>query len=143
MMTSHSKIKRRKYDLKYIESEKGFFNCLWQAMNRVDDKGNKKVFNYITSKYHLLELWEKQKKDLGGPYCGYTGISLTTKRSNGEGWKKARPTNISVDRIDPRLHYEEGNIVFSSWEFNNRKSGVTPDDCKLILKVYEEKNANK
>ena len=60
----------------------------------------------------------------------------------GKGWKPSRPTNLSIDRIDPRLPYEEGNIVFCTWEFNNRKHGVTPDDCKRILKVYEEMNEN-
>jgi hypothetical protein len=85
---------------------------------------------------HILELWNKHKKEYGCPCCRYTGIELTTKRSTGEGWQKGRPTNISIDRVDPRLPYEEGNIVFCTWEFNNRKSGVTPDDCNM--KVYEE-----
>ena len=59
----------------------------------------------------------------------------------GEGRKPTTPTNISIDRVDPRLSYEEGNIVFCTWEFNNRKNSVTPDDCKRILQVYEEMNA--
>jgi hypothetical protein len=77
-----------------------------------------------------------------GPYCKYSGVKLTTKRSMGEGWHKSRPTNLSIDRIDPRRPYEERNIVFCTWEFNNRKNSITPDDCKRILKVYEEMNEN-
>ena len=126
---------RAKYDLKYKQSEKGFFENLWQSIKKSSKK--KGTINFIKSRDHLLELWNKHKKEYG-PHCRYTGVELTTKRSMGEGWKKSRPTNISVDRVDPRLPYEEGNIVFCAWEFNNRKSGVTPDDCKRILEVYEE-----
>jgi hypothetical protein len=135
-MTSHSKSKRNITDLKYIESEKGYFNNIWQSIRF------RGITYNLKNRDHLLKLYYKHKKEYGS-CCRYTGVELTTKRSTGEGWKRSRPTNISVDRIDPRLPYEEGNIVFCTWEFNNRKSGVTPDDCKLILKVYEEENANK
>ena len=135
-MTFHSKSKRNITDLKYVESEKGYFNNIWQSIRF------RGVAYNLKNRDHLLELYYKHKKEYGS-CCRYTGVELTTKRSTGEGWKRSRPTNISVDRIDPRLPYEEGNIVFCTWEFNNRKSGVTPDDCKLILKVYEEENANK
>ena len=86
-------------------------------------------------------VWEKQKRLLGGPYCAYTGVKLTTERNNGKGYIGSTNTNISIDRIDPRLPYQEDNIVFCSWEFNDRKSGVTPEDCKKILKVHKERHA--
>ena len=134
-MTYRSKSKRNVTDLRYVESEKGYFNNVWQSIRSRD------VAYSIKSRNHLLELWNNHKKEYG-PCCRYTGVELTTKRSTGEGWKRSRPTNLSIDRIDPRLPYEEGNIVFCTWEFNNRKSGVTPDDCKRILEVYEEINEN-
>ncbi len=130
-MVPHFKSKRNVTDLRYVESEKGYFNNIWQSIRF------RGVAYSIKNRDHLLELWNKHKKEYG-PHCRYTGVELTTKRSTGEGWKRSRPTNISVDRVDPRLPYEEGNIVFCTWEFNNRKSGVTPDDCKRILEVYEE-----
>ena len=126
-----SKSKRNVTDLRYVESEKGYFNNIWQSIRF------RGVAYSIKNRDHLLELWNKHKKEYG-PHCRYTGVELTTKRSMGEGWKKSRPTNLSIDRIDPRRPYEEGNIVFCAWEFNNRKSGVTPDDCKRILEVYKE-----
>tara|TARA_Y100000310_G_scaffold166043_1_gene165764 strand:+ start:30 stop:437 length:408 start_codon:yes stop_codon:yes gene_type:complete len=132
-MKYHSRIKRNITDLKYVESEKGYFNNIWQSIRF------RKVPHNLKGRDHLLELYNNHKKEYG-PHCRYTGIKLTTKRSTGEGWKRSRPTNISIDRIDPRLPYEEGNIVFCSWEFNNRKSGVTPKDCKRILEVYGEIN---
>ena len=126
-----SKTKRNITDLKYVESDKGYINNLYQGIRSRD------VINNFKSRDHLLELWNKHKKEYG-PNCRYTGLKLTTKRSTGEGWKPSRPTNLSIDRIDPRLPYEEGNIVFCTWEFNNRKNSVTPDDCKRILEVYKE-----
>ena len=128
-----SKSKRNVTDLRYVESDKGYINNIYQGIR------SRKVTNNLKSRDHLLELYQKHKKEYG-PHCRYTGVELTTKRSTGEGWKRSRPTNLSVDRIDPRLPYEEGNIVFCSWEFNNRKHGVTPDDCKRILEIYEEMN---
>ena len=133
-MPFRSKTKRNISDLKYVESEKGYFNNLWQSIRF------RKIPNNLRGRDHLLELWNKHKKEYG-PHCRYTGIELTTKRSTGEGWKRSRPTNISIDRVDPRFPYEESNIVFCTWEFNNRKHGVTPEDCKIILKVYEEMHA--
>ena len=147
------KEKRKKYYqedyLKWVTSEKGFFTQLFQSIRSRSlpkylkyKPGRTLVKNHIRDKDHLLELYEKQKKLLGGPYCRYTGSTLTMKRSTGKGFTGYTKTNLSVDRIDPTLPYQEGNIVFCSWEFNQRKNSVTPDDCKRILKVYEEMNEN-
>ena len=126
-----SKTKRNITDLRYVQTEKGHINNLYQGIK------SRKTPHNLKGRDHLLELWNNHKKEYG-PCCRYTGVELTTKRSTGEGWKRSRPTNLSIDRIDPRLPYEEGNIVFCTWEFNNRKNSVTPDDCKRILEVYKE-----
>ena len=96
MTEYHSKSKRNITDLIYVESEKGYFNNIWQSI-----RFRGVVYN-LKNRDHLLELWNKHKKEYG-PHCRYTGVKLTTNRSTGEGWKRSRPTNISVDRIDPRL----------------------------------------
>ena len=138
------------WDEKYLRSEKGFFNEMWNGIKNRCDKNSYyhrnsnrtlHINNGIRGRDHLLELWEKQKKFLDGPYCIYTGVKLTTKRSNGKGYRGRTKTNISIDRIDPNLPYQEDNIVFCSWEFNNTKGSVSPEDCKKILKVWEERNA--
>ena len=134
------------WDEKYLNSDKGFFMELWQNIKKRSNKNsyyhrhqNRKltINNGIEGRDHLLELWEKQKKLLGGPYCAYTGVTLTTKRTLGKGYAGSTKTNVSIDRIDSSLPYQEDNIVFCSWEFNDRKAGVTIDDCKKILKVWE------
>jgi len=133
--------------LKWVTSEKGFFTQLFQSIRARSlprylkyKPGRKLVKNHIRDKDHLLELYGKQKKLLGGPYCRYTGAALTMKRSIGKGFTGYTKTNVSVDRIDPTLPYQEGNIVFCSWKFNERKNSVTPADCKRILEIYEEMN---
>ena len=147
---SYIKKMKPRWDERYLRSEKGFFKELWNGVKRRCDKNsgyhklNKRIVqvnNGIRDRDHLLELWEKQKKLLGGPYCIYTGVELTTVKNCGKGFTGFTKTNISIDRIDPNLPYQEDNIVFCSWEFNGTKGAVSPEDCKKILKVWEERNA--
>ena len=74
-----------------------------------------------------------------GMNCRYTGAPLTTISNRGSGQIIITQTNLSVDRIDNSLPYQVDNIVFCTHEFNNRKGSVRIDDCKKILKVYEER----
>ena len=140
--------KQPEQSAKYLSTEIGYFTAMWQEMKKSCNKDSYKIKvqkrrlkinNGIKGRDHLLELWEKQKERLGGPYCAYTGIKLTRIRQKGFGTFKSTPTNISIDRIDGSLPYQEDNIVFCSWEFNNRKNSVTIEDCKLILNTWKEK----
>ena len=149
-MSFRSKRDKERWDEQWLNTEPGFFSEIWNGLKkRCSPEYMKKhapnrkvqVNNGIRDKYHLLEMWEKQKKLLGGPYCIYTGVELTTVRHRGKGFTGYTKTNISLDRIDPSLPYQEDNIVFCSWEFNDTKGAVSPEDCKKILKVYEERHA--
>jgi hypothetical protein len=44
-----------------------------------------------------------------------------------------------MDRLDASKPYNEENIVFCTWEFNERKGAVTIDDCYKILDIYERR----
>ena len=136
-----------KANQKYEKTERGYFVAMWNAIKKACDENswrNKKtnrklkVNNGIKGADHLMELWEEQQKRLGGPYCAYTGVELTRIKAK-TGKYQRTPTNISIDRIDGSLPYQEDNIVFCSWEFNDRKGGVTIEDCNLILKTWKEK----
>ena len=149
-MSFRSKKDKERWDEQWLNTEPGFFSEIWNGLKkRCSPEYMKKhapnrkvqVNNGIRDKYHLLEMWESQKKLLGGPYCMYTGVKLTTVRNRGKGFTGYTKTNISLDRIDPSLPYQEDNIVFCSWEFNDTKGAVSPEDCKKILKVYEERRA--
>ncbi len=147
---AYNKKMKPSWDQKYARSEKGFFMGMWNSLKKRCNKNsyyhrnsNRKltINNGIRGRDHIVELWEKQKKLLGGPYCIYTGIELTTTATRGNGFTGFTKTNVSMDRIDPNLPYQEDNIVFCSWEFNDTKGAVSPEDCKKILKVYEERHA--
>tara|TARA_R100001244_G_scaffold72876_2_gene58730 strand:+ start:330 stop:773 length:444 start_codon:yes stop_codon:yes gene_type:complete len=134
--------------IKYQNTFKGFLNEMWHGMRQRSEKiyKTRKIKREINiTKEEFYELWEQHLTKYG-PCCRYTGSKLTTIRSfkdNKDLRRKKRtpyPTNISIDRVDPRKPYDKNNIVFCSWEFNSRKSGVTPDDCKRILEIYEEMN---
>ena len=149
-MPHHSKTNKEKSDEQWLRTEPGFFSEMWNTMKKrcspeymKKHSPNRKIQinNDIKGRDHLLKMWEKQKKLLGGPYCIYTGVELTTVRHSGKGFTGYTKTNISLDRIDPNLPYQEDNIVFCSWEFNDTKGSVSPEDCKKILKVYEERHA--
>jgi hypothetical protein len=67
----------------------------------------------IRDRHHLIELWHKQCQALGGPYCIFTGVEMTTIKNRGDGRKNGRTaTNVSVDRLDASKPYNEENIVF-------------------------------
>jgi hypothetical protein len=149
-MPHRSKTNKEKSDEQWLRTEPGFFSEMWNTMKKrcspeymKKHSPNRKIQinNDIKGRDHLLKMWEKQKKLLGGPYCIYTGVELTTVRHRGKGFTGYTKTNISLDRIDPNLPYQEDNIVFCSWEFNDTKGAVSPEDCKKILKVYEERYA--
>ena len=149
-MTFQFKTNKEKSDEQWLRTEPGYFSEIWYTMKKRCSPEHMKKYapnrkvhinNGIKGRNHLLELWEKQKKLLGGPYCIYTGIELPTVRHRGKGFNGYTKTNISMERIDPNLPYQEDNIEFSSWEFNNTKGAVSPEDCKKILKVYEENRA--
>jgi len=139
------------WDTKYRSSEKGFFLTLWHSLRGRCNKNSSyhtykgrrnklQINNGIRDRDHLLELWERQKKLLGGPYCIYTGVELTTIATRGHGFGGHNGTNLSIDRINPDMPYQPDNIVFCSWSFNKKKGYSTPEDCKKILKVYEERH---
>ena len=112
-MTFHFKTNKEKSDEQWLRTESGFFSEIWNTMKKrcspehmKKHAPNRKVHinNGIKGRNHLLELWEKQKKLLGGPYCIYTGVELTTVRHRGKGFTGYTKTNISLDRIDPNCH---------------------------------------
>ena len=94
----------------------------------------------IRDRHHLIELWHKQCQALGGPYCIFTGVEMTTIKNRGGGRGQGRTaTNVSIDRLDASKPYNEENIVFCTWGFNERKGAVTVDDCYKILDIYERR----
>ena len=55
---------------------------------------------------------------------------------------KMRVNNLSVDRLDPNLDYTLQNIIFIRGDENARKKNTTYEDCKIHIRLYEERFRN-
>jgi hypothetical protein len=86
----------------------------------------------------MVNTYEKEK----GFVCQGTNMPLTTLRNLNKN-QKTCPTNFSVDRLDTQTGYSKNNIIFVSWEFNERKKSVRIEDCFTILKLYKERYPEK
>ena len=55
---------------------------------------------------------------------------------------KMRVNNLSVDRLDPNLDYTLQNLIFIRNDENSRKKNTTYEDCKIQIKLHEERFRN-
>ena len=63
---------------------------------------------------------------------GYAGTGKTAK---GYG---AYENAASLDRIDPKKGYIDGNIMIVCWEANRSKALLTPDKFYMLARFYEK-----
>ena len=128
-------------DYRYSNSERGYICNLFNGIKKRSKRYGKikKSSECKITKKEFIEEWLLHKQRFG-INCRYTGIPLTHISNRGKGVQKHKiKTNISVDRIDNTLPYQVNNIAFCCHAFNDRKGSVEIDDCKRILKVYEER----
>lgn len=93
---------------------------------------------------HIIIMKEKFP-DSDGRLCRYCEQPFTfeTKMgTRGKGQPKNRATqnytNFSIDRFDPRLTYQNNNIVFCCVGCNDRKHNSNPDDWENYLRIGKE-----
>ena len=134
-----NKEKKTKSNYKYNNSLRGFLiNCFNYMIKRSRKRKNRKSVEVKLTKQQFFEEFLLHYQRFG-MNCRYTGDPLTTVSNRGKGQMGVTQTNLSVDRIDNSLPYQVDNIVFCTHKFNNRKGSVGIDDCKRILKIYEER----
>ena len=124
-----TKDQRRKSDIAYKETEEGFFKEMYSGITR------SKHGHQFKSYEEFFDCWKKQQEFYGLNCPYYPWIQMT--RIKGKG--KATDTNISKDRIDSSLPYSKQNLMFCSWEANNKKGSVTPEIAKAFLKFFKER----
>ena len=118
---------------KRLNSERGYMRVLWQS---VRDGGKHNSFKDFDD---FLNHWFKQKK-IHGMKCPTTGIEMTMNAVfDGKGKYKRCETNISKDRILSSMGYSHQNLIFTSWNYNNSKSSITPEMAKAFLKIVKER----
>ena len=92
---------------------------------------------------HIINMKEKFP-DSDGRICRYCEQPFTFKARRGtrgkgyQGRKGQITTNFSIDRYDPRLTYQNNNIVFCCVGCNDRKHNSNPDDWKNYLRIGKE-----
>ncbi len=55
---------------------------------------------------------------------------------------KRIPGNLSPDRLDTNLDYTLQNIIFIRLDENSRKKNTTYEDCKIQMRLHEERFIN-
>ena len=125
-----NKDKIQKQQLKYLQSEHGFFKSLYNSVQK-SKRGN--LFNDFDE---FMECWILQQQKYG-EYCPYyPHIKMTRIRGTG----KTTPTNISTDRLVNTLPYAKDNIMFVSWKANNEKGEISPYLAKKMLELIKERS---
>jgi len=70
---------------------------------------------------------------IGNGHKGHTGVTKGTKKI---------ASNLSVDRLDSNLGYTLQNLIFIRSDENARKHSSSYEDCKIQIKLHEERFIN-
>lgn len=115
--------------LKYIQSENGYLKKMYSSNIRRSKHGNT-----FKNADEFIECWEKQKVKTGWSCPYYPWITMTMIKGKG----KQTVTNLSCDRILSDFPYGPDNIMFISWEANNKKGNVDPYLASKYLNFVNE-----
>ena len=139
--------------VKRRNTERGFLKHRYDNMRR-DEKTHKGRYNKRLFTFdELLTAFEKHKSIYGmrsawgpGPkhleqHLPLTTITPGTKRAKDK--KTPRQwSNVSIDRLDTNRDYTLQNIIFIRNDENTRKKDTTYEDCKIQIRLHEERFKN-
>ena len=133
------------------KTEEGFlrrrYNNILQAHKNGSIKRDKKSAHqcYFTFE-EFLAAWEKHKSIYGmrsawGPH--HLPITMIYRgRSGGQKGEKNCGSNLSPDRLDSSKPYTIQNLIFIRADENSRKKNTTYEDCKIQIRLHEERFVN-
>lgn len=116
--TQEYKIKVKEKNEIDIES-RGYL--IWK---RAKDRASKKNLEFNITRDSVV-LW------LHAGICQATGLKLNLTFGN----EKLNPLGPSLDRINPKLGYVNGNVRMVSWIFNRAKGDGSDDDVWLLAEA--------
>ena len=116
--------------VKYLNSERGYFMEMWNGMKKSKKHNSFKNFD------DFFDHWEDQKRAWGWT-CPATGIKMTIARGFKNG--KKSPTNVSRDRILSHMGYSRKNLIFTSWQYNNNKCSMSPEEAMSFLRIVRDR----
>ena len=88
---------------------------LRKALVGLRSSRSKQGFEFTLTLEELVEIYNKQEG-----ICALSGV-LMTRHRDGSG---ERPTNCSIDRINPTRGYTRRNIQLVCWQVNKMKHGL-------------------
>ena len=138
---------------KYRNTEKGYLKMRYDSLNS-EQRKSKCYFTFD----EFFAAWEKHKSTYGmrsawGPGIDHLEQHLPmTIRQLGKGRIGKRggrikgagrmASNVSPDRLDSSRDYTLQNLIFIRIEENERKRNTTYNDCKIQIKLHEERFIN-
>ena len=122
-----NKVRQRLNDIRYKETEKGYFKEMYNGVRKSTAGNQFKSFE------EFFGCWEIQKEKYGLNCPYFPWIQMTRIK----GKKSATPTNISKDRILSSMPYGPKNIMFVSWKANNMKGDDSPYLAARYLEFVE------
>jgi len=145
----------------YKKTEKGYLKTRYDAMFakervRTWSRWGRPSKCYINFE-ELWAAWEKHKSIYGmrsawgpGPdrleeHLPMTMIFIGKGQEGKKGIVKGTKqtvSNLSVDRLDSEQDYTLQNIIFIRCDENQRKKNTTYEDCKIHIRLYEERFRN-
>ena len=144
---------------KYRNTERGFLKIRYHGMRGREftkhrwARKSKCLFTFD----ELLAAFEKHKSIYGmrsawGPGIDnleqHLPITMIFLGNGQEGEKgsikgvKRTASNLSIDRLDSNRDYTLQNIIFIRGEENERKKHTTYQDCKIQIRLHEERFKN-
>jgi len=109
----------------YKGDERKLVSAICQRISsaKTNNKRNERPFN-ITMEY-MLDLWKQQNGK-----CKYTNQSLFVE--------KEHPAGLSIDKLQPKLGYTQGNVQWVAWAVNRAKGDLDEElfiqMCKAVVK---------
>ena len=150
---ANNKEKYREYERKNRSKERGFLkkqfsNILRRARVKKDEK-HQCYFTYeeFNNAFQKHKERHGMKSAWGPPHLEITTIhQLIAGAGHGcknRGLKQIRTkSNLSADRLDSSKPYTIQNLIFIRADENTRKKDTTYEDCKIQMRLHEERFIN-
>ena len=138
----------------YRNTEIGFLKMRYDSMNgEYDYRKSRRLLTFD----EFVAAWEKHKSIYGmrsawgpGPDHLEQHLPITMiSKGNGQIGKmgsikgaKLTSSNLSIDRLDSGREYTLQNIIFIRADENARKKDTTYKDCKIQMRLHEERFKN-
>ena len=145
MSNPEIKEKTRQKSRKYNSTEHGFLKRNFNNMNYRFTVTGKSKHRCFLSLQELKKAFALHKTQWGmhsawGPYHLPITMIVQDNNTNSRGKRITNtPSNLSVDRLDPRKPYTTQNIIFIRVDENDRKKDSTYEDCCTQKQLHEER----